>query len=59
VEGTDETTGASLMQTHLYSLRDILLDHRFDDLVRTDASGAKRVIIRRLNEVVALGSAQH
>jgi len=59
VEGRDETTGASLMQTHLYSLRDILLDHRFDDLVRTDASGAKRVIIRRLNEVVALGSAQH
>lgn len=53
VEGTDETTGVSLMQTHVYGLRDILLNHHFCDLVSTDASGAKRVMIRRLNEVVA------
>lgn len=53
VEGVDETTGVSLMQTRVYGMRDILVNYRFRDLVSTDASGGKRVVIRRLNEVIA------
>ena len=53
VEGIDESTGAGLLQTHLYCNRDVLLGHRFGDLVSSDSKGRKQVNIRRLNHVIA------
>ena len=52
VEGIDESTGAGLLQTHLYCNRDVLIGHRFGDLVSTDSTGRKRVNLRKLNNVV-------
>ena len=52
VEGIDESTGAGLLQTHLYCNRDVLIGHRFGDLVSSDSTGRKRVNLRKLNNVV-------
>jgi len=54
VEGVDETTGSSLLQTHLYNINQIMCGYRYDDIVSTDKKGRKTIDIRRLNNVVAL-----
>jgi len=53
VEGIDETTGSGLVQTHLYSVKDIMLGYRYGDLVSTDKKGQRRLSIQKLNNVVA------
>jgi hypothetical protein len=53
VEGIDETTGSGLVQTHLYSAKDIMLGYRYGDLVSTDKKGQRRVNIQKLNNIVA------
>jgi inward rectifier potassium channel len=53
VEGIDETTGSGLVQTHLYSVKDIMLGYRYGDLVSTDKKGQRRLNIQKLNNVVA------
>jgi inward rectifier potassium channel len=52
VEGIDETTGSGLVQTHLYSVKDIMLGYRYGDLVSTDKKGQRRVNIQKLNNIV-------
>ncbi|MBD1193812.1 hypothetical protein [Vulcanococcus sp. Clear-D1] len=52
VEGVDETTGSGLVQTHLYSAKDIMLGYRYGDLVSTDKKGQRRVNIQKLNNIV-------
>jgi hypothetical protein len=52
VEGIDETTGSGLVQTHLYSAKDIMLGYRYGDLVSTDKKGQRRVNIQKLNNIV-------
>jgi hypothetical protein len=52
VEGIDETTGSGLVQTHLYSVKDIMLGYRYGDLVSTDKNGRRRVNIQKLNNIV-------
>jgi inward rectifier potassium channel len=56
VEGIDETTGSGLVQTHLYSVKDIMLGYRYGDLVSTDKKGQRRLNIQKLNNVVAYKS---
>lgn len=51
VEGIDEVTGSGLLQTHLYSVKEILVGYRFADLVSADKDGRRRVNIQRLNSV--------
>lgn len=53
VEGIDETTGSGLLQTHLYTVKDILVGFRYGDLVTTDKQGRRRINIQNLNNVVA------
>jgi inward rectifier potassium channel len=53
VEGIDETTGSGLVQTHLYSVKDIMLGYRYGDLVSSDNKGRRRIDIQRLNNIVA------
>ena len=53
VEGIDETTGSGLVQTHLYSVKDIMLGYRYGDLVSTNKKGQRRLNIQKLNNVVA------
>ena len=52
IEGIDESTGISLLQTHLYKTRDIQLGRRFADLVSTDQSGQRRINLRRLDDLL-------
>lgn len=52
VEGIDETTGSSLVQTHVYSLSDIRLGYRFSDLVTIDKSGHRHIKLKKLNDIV-------
>jgi hypothetical protein len=52
VEGVDEITGSSLVQTHLYSAKDIMLGYRYGDLVSTDNKGQRRINIQKLNNIV-------
>jgi hypothetical protein len=52
VEGIDETTGSGLVQTHLYSAKDIMLGYRYGDLVSSDNKGQRRIDIHKLNNVV-------
>ena len=54
VEGIDEATGAGLLQTHLYRPDQLLLNHRFMDLVSHDPSGRPRLQFNRLNHTVRL-----
>lgn len=49
IEGTDESTGVSLLQTHLYRIGEIQLGRRFADLVSTDQFGQRRINLRRLD----------
>lgn len=49
VEGIDESTGANLLQTHLYRMSEIQLGRHFADLVSTDQSGQRRINLRRLD----------
>ncbi len=51
VEGIDETTGSSLVQTHAYSVQDIMINHRYSDLVSIDRLGNRRINIHRLNKL--------
>jgi hypothetical protein len=51
VEGVDEVTGSGLLQTHLYSVKDILVGYRFADLVSAGKDGRRRVNIQMLNSV--------
>lgn len=57
VEGIDETTGSGLVQTHLYSIKDIMLGYRFGDLVSSDKNGRRRINIQRLNNVMPIDQA--
>ena len=41
------------MQTHLYSVKDIMLGYRYGDLVSSDNKGQRRIDIQRLNNIVA------
>lgn len=50
VEGIDEITGASLLQTHLYRLNDIKVGFIYGNLVMFDQHGERRININRLNE---------
>lgn len=52
VEGIDETTGSGLVQTHLYSAKDIMMGFRYGDLVTTNTQGIRRVNISKLNSLV-------
>jgi hypothetical protein len=52
VEGIDETTGSGLVQTHLYSTKDIMLGYRYGGLVSTDKKGQRRVNMQKLNNIV-------
>lgn len=54
VEGIDETTGSSLVQTHVYSQSDIRLGYRFSDLVTIDKSGQRHMNIKRLNGIASV-----
>jgi hypothetical protein len=51
VEGVDEITGSSLVQTHLYKLNDIKLGYHFGNLVKIDKNGERRVNIHQLNAI--------
>jgi inward rectifier potassium channel len=51
VEGIDEITGASLLQTHLYKINDIRIGFTYGNLVMVDQHGERRININRLNEV--------
>jgi hypothetical protein len=51
IEGIDESTGNSLLQTHLYNTGDIKLGRQFADLVSTDESGRRRINLRKLNDL--------
>lgn len=52
IEGIDESTGITLLQTHLYKTSDIKVGRRFADLVTTDHTGQRRINIRKLNDLV-------
>lgn len=56
VEGIDETTGSSLLQTHLYKLNDIKIGYIYSKPVMVDQRGERRVSISRLNEITPCGS---
>lgn len=51
VEGTDEITGAPLLQIRGYGCDDIAVDHRFADLVGVDRKGGRRVFLERLDQI--------
>jgi hypothetical protein len=53
VEGIDEITGAGLVQTYHYSIKDIMLGYRYGDLVSSDNKGQRRINIQKLNNIVA------
>lgn len=52
VEGVDENTGNGLLQTHSYRMSDLQLQHRFRELISTDAAGVRQVQLARLNQLV-------
>lgn len=52
VEGIDENTGTQLLQTSLYRMHDLQLQHRFRDLISTDETGQRQVHLERLNGLV-------
>lgn len=52
VQGIDENTGNVLLQTHLYRMDDLQLQHRFCELISTDATGVRQVHLDRLNGLV-------
>lgn len=54
VEGTDEITGAPLLQVQSYGCDDIALSHRFADLIELDRNGGRRVLMNRLDELIPL-----
>lgn len=56
VEGIDESTGSGLLQTHLYSIQDVLTGYRFGDLVSTDSNGQRRLNLLKLNNVQAVAT---
>jgi inward rectifier potassium channel len=49
VEGIDESTGSTLLQTHLYRMDDVQRQRRFRELVSTDPNGKRQVHLERLN----------
>lgn len=51
VEGIDECSGSSLLQTHTYRPADLELGYRFSDLVSSDANGQRHVNLQRLNHI--------
>jgi inward rectifier potassium channel len=51
VEGINEVTGSGLLQTHLYSVKEILVGYRFADLVSAGKDGRRRIDIQKLNSV--------
>lgn len=51
IEGTDETTGSGLIQTHLYTIKDIIIGYRYSDLVSIDQRGKRRIDTRELNRI--------
>ncbi|MCP9774846.1 hypothetical protein [Cyanobium sp. WAJ14-Wanaka] len=57
VEGIDESTGSGLLQTHLYSIKDVLTGYRYGDLVSTDKRGQRHLNIQKLNNIETVGGA--
>jgi len=55
VEGTDEITGAPLLQIHSYGCDEIAMNRRYADLIEIDRNGVRRVRIERLDEISATG----
>lgn len=51
IEGVDEITGSSLVQTFLYRLNDIKTGYRFSNIVKTDKTGERRINIHKLNDI--------
>ena len=51
VEGTDEITGSPLLQIQSYGCDDIVVNHRYVDLIGLDRKGERHVFIDRLNQI--------
>lgn len=54
VEGSDEVTGSSLLQVHLYRIEDILQGRTFADLVSIDSRGRRLVTLEALDRTVPI-----
>ena len=51
ISGTDETTGQTLMARHVYDPESVRWDHRFEDILSTDADGVDHFDYTRFHAV--------